>query len=457
MRASMFLAVAAGVLSPAYAQVVGKAFGMAAGTTGGGSATPAVPADIKQLAAWLADSTPRVILIDREFNFIGSEGTATSVGCENKDCPVSKGGQDYIGTLSCGDTSRMNPIASVKYDTAGTKPMPVGSNKSLVGVGNKGVIVGKGLRIIGSKNIIIQNIHFTNINPKSVWGGDALTLGNTDNIWIDHNKFSLVGRQFMVSGWDAAGRVTVSNNEFDGATKWSASCNGQHYWALLFIGAKDLFTFSGNWLHDISGRAPHYGTDKNGATNVFHAVNNLFENMSGHAFDIEPATWSLLDGNVFKGVKQPVTPQSTPRANSIYIQDKGTACVSAIGRACQPNQRDSTSGTLPAIEETDALTQLRKDAGANIAPAKPASGVEASVKANAGVGKINAGTTTPAPAPKPTTTTAAAPKPTATTPSTVGSGTVALWGQCGGSGWTGATTCAQGTCKVQNQWFSQCL
>lgn len=48
MRASMFLAVAVGVLSPAYAQVVGKAFGMAAGTTGGGSATPAVPADIKQ-------------------------------------------------------------------------------------------------------------------------------------------------------------------------------------------------------------------------------------------------------------------------------------------------------------------------------------------------------------------------------------------------------------------------
>ncbi|EEY18411.1 pectin lyase [Verticillium alfalfae VaMs.102] len=223
MRASIFLAVAAGVLSPAYAQVVGKAFGMAAGTTGGGSATPAAPADIKQLAAWLADSTPRVILIDREFNFIGSEGTATSAGCENKDCPVSKGGQDYIGTLSCGDTARMNPIASVKYDTAGTKPMPVGSNKSIIGVGNKGAIVGKGLRIIGSKNIIIQNIHFTNINPKSVWGGDALTLGNTDNIWIDHNKFSLVGRQFIVSGWDAAGRVTVSNNEFDGATKWTSS------------------------------------------------------------------------------------------------------------------------------------------------------------------------------------------------------------------------------------------
>ncbi|KAG8170177.1 hypothetical protein KVR01_000922 [Diaporthe batatas] len=38
-----------------------------------------------------------------------------------------------------------------------------------------------------------------------------------------------------------------------------------------------------------------------------------------------------------------------------------------------------------------------------------------------------------------------------------GSGTVAQWGQCGGIGWTGATTCASGfTCKVQNSYYSQC-
>ncbi|KAK3361858.1 cutinase-domain-containing protein [Lasiosphaeria ovina] len=33
----------------------------------------------------------------------------------------------------------------------------------------------------------------------------------------------------------------------------------------------------------------------------------------------------------------------------------------------------------------------------------------------------------------------------------------ALWGQCGGSGWEGATCCSQGTCKASNQWYSQCL
>ncbi|KAF3919235.1 Endoglucanase-4 [Arthrobotrys entomopaga] len=32
-----------------------------------------------------------------------------------------------------------------------------------------------------------------------------------------------------------------------------------------------------------------------------------------------------------------------------------------------------------------------------------------------------------------------------------------LFGQCGGSIWTGPTACAQGTCQVQNSYYSQCL
>ncbi|KAF4620618.1 hypothetical protein D9613_000781 [Agrocybe pediades] len=61
------------------------------------------------------------------------------------------------------------------------------------------------------------------------------------------------------------------------------------------------------------------------------------------------------------------------------------------------------------------------------------------------------------------TTTSASPVTTAhsstvaptTTPTSTGS--VALYGQCGGTGWTGATQCAQGTCQVVNPYYSQCL
>lgn len=38
------------------------------------------------------------------------------------------------------------------------------------------------------------------------------------------------------------------------------------------------------------------------------------------------------------------------------------------------------------------------------------------------------------------------------------SGTVSVWGQCGGIGYTGSTTCASGsTCTYSNPWYSQCL
>lgn len=66
----------------------------------------------------------------------------------------------------------------------------VGSNKSLVGK-NSATIKGKGIRMNSVSNIIIQNVAFTDINPKYVWGGDAITLDDTDMVWIDHVTVSV--------------------------------------------------------------------------------------------------------------------------------------------------------------------------------------------------------------------------------------------------------------------------
>lgn len=115
------------------------------------------------------------------------------------------------------------------------------------------------------------------LNPQFVWGGDAITLDNCDKVWIDHNKFSLIGRQMIVSGWGAAGHVTISDNEFDGKSTWSAGCNGKHYWTMLLLGEKDFYTIAGNWFHDVSGRTPHIGTDYTSSKIVVHAVNNYFQ------------------------------------------------------------------------------------------------------------------------------------------------------------------------------------
>jgi pectin lyase len=99
-------------------------------------------------------------LIDKTFDFRGTEGTATEAGCYQSTCTPANGGQTYIGTLSCGGSNMI--ATTITWDKAGATPLIVGSNKSIVGVGIKGVIIGKGLRLPATTtNVIIQNIHIT--------------------------------------------------------------------------------------------------------------------------------------------------------------------------------------------------------------------------------------------------------------------------------------------------------
>lgn len=79
------------------------------------------------------------------------------------------------------------PTTTASYYEAGVLGITVASDKSLIGEGSKGIIKGKGLRIVnGATNVIIQNIQISDINAKYVWGGDAITLDDTDLVWIDH-------------------------------------------------------------------------------------------------------------------------------------------------------------------------------------------------------------------------------------------------------------------------------
>ncbi|KAF2124121.1 polysaccharide lyase family 1 protein [Dothidotthia symphoricarpi CBS 119687] len=359
--------------------VVGKAEGFAASTTGGGSAACAIPASVTELKTWLTDSTARCIVLDKEYNFKGTEGTTTETGCRpaSNTCP-GNGGQDAINKASwCtnGNAGTGATSISVTYDTAGVAGINVASNKSLIGVGSKGVIRGKGLRMAnGAKNVIIQNIHITELNPQYIWGGDAITVDGSDLIWVDHVKVSLIGRQMFVAGTGASNRVTISNTEFDGATSWSATCDGHHYWAIYLTGSSDLITMKNNYIHHTSGRSP-----KIGGNSLVHAVNNYWYANSGHAFDIASGGQVVAEGNVFQNVVTPLLGNSG-KLFGAPTTSANTACSTYLGHTCQLNAFGS-SGTLGGTD-TSFFSNF---SGKTVATASAASTAPAT---SAGVGKI---------------------------------------------------------------------
>ncbi|KAF5858330.1 hypothetical protein ETB97_004566 [Aspergillus alliaceus] len=109
------------------AQVQGTPFCFAAGTTGGGNAKPAAPSSLKVLVQWLTDDTPRALLIDREWNFTGTEDTTNDRCCVTKVTTCEGGtskGQAWIQD-KCAD-GKFEPC---KWDNAARKAIEVGSNK----------------------------------------------------------------------------------------------------------------------------------------------------------------------------------------------------------------------------------------------------------------------------------------------------------------------------------------
>lgn len=163
MKFGLFVSAFTALLTSTAAQKVsGAAEGFAQGVTGGGSASPVTPRNIQELVTYLTDKSPRAIVLDRTYDFTGSEGTVRATGCApwgtGKGCQLAVNSANFCGT---------QPAAQITYDKAGTAGINVASDKTSIGVGNKGVIKGKGLRFVNVKNIIVQNIRKSELTDKT--------------------------------------------------------------------------------------------------------------------------------------------------------------------------------------------------------------------------------------------------------------------------------------------------
>jgi pectin lyase len=367
------------------------------GGAGGPTVRPTTLAELTQalcsstIGSSCTDTTPRVIEVTRAFDFVGSQGTKTARGCyAYTSCSNPVQSEILLdGQGGCAGKATFD----VTYDAAGVAPLLVGSNKTVIGVGGGGVLRGKGLTLRGGvSNIVIRNLTITTLNPQIVWGGDALTIDNADRVWVDHNRFSLIGRQMFVTGWGKASNVTFSWNELDGQTPYAAYCDGSHYWVSLNLGSADTITFLGNWVHHTSGRGPHVGGYA-GVNVVMHLIDNLYERGTGHAINPTSSDGTmqsrlLVEANHFTQVTRPVFIDGTPGLIYAPVSDEA-GCRGTLGRVCAANIASPapSSGWTPPLDAAALSGVASASAGALPEPF-PATEVPHVVPHLAGVGHL---------------------------------------------------------------------
>ncbi|KAG8817906.1 hypothetical protein FRC18_000326 [Serendipita sp. 400] len=374
--------------SASVVQAIGTPLGFGSSTTGGGSAAAATPTSNTQLVSWLSDSTARTIVLTSIFDFTSYYGSTSGTICKPWTCTPNP--QVAIDQNSwCENYEPSAATGTASWYVSGTGysyTLKVGSNKTLLGKGSSAGIKGIGLLIQNADNVIIQNINISDINAQFVWGGDAITIVGSTHVWIDHNYIKNVGRQFIVTGYDPAKSVTISNNLFDGRATYSAVCNGKHYWVALFTGTSDTITFAQNYIYMTSGRGPHVG-GTSGYTQYVHLVNNYYVSVGGHAIDSQVGAVTLAEGNYFNTVTTPSVSGSA--GNEYFIQSSSelSACQSALGRTCQANTLLSSGSVSRA--NTVVLTALKAQSAVTGYSPMTASAAATYVQANAGVGKVN--------------------------------------------------------------------
>jgi pectate lyase len=341
-------------------------------------------------AGLCTDKTPRIVQVSGVIDFTGTAGKTTSKGCVYADMS-----RDACKALPADKLERILPttgggqcdaatVFDITYDTAASKPLHIGSNKTLIGLGDGAGIKGKGLTLSSSDNIIVRNLAITDINAGVIFAGDAITFDKTDRVWIDHNRIARIGRQFIVSHFGQASNVTISNNDFDGTSDFGHYCNGKHYWNFLLIGADDSMTMVGNWIRHFSGRGPKVGGGQ--TPTRMHLVNNFFEDGYWIALSAMSQTSVLVEGNYFKDVAIPLSddaglvfaPLSQPTAAG------NSACQAALKRNCVGNVVSATPVQNNFKEDSTVFDAFKLDpSGALIAP-QPADSMPTVVPTKAG-------------------------------------------------------------------------
>ncbi|MEV6299727.1 RICIN domain-containing protein [Actinoplanes sp. NPDC051861] len=176
--------------------------------------------------------------------------------------------------------------------------LKVQSNKTIVGVGTTGEIVGGGFFLgTGVKNVIIRNLtirdtQMTDDDPDDkTYDYDGIQMDTADHIWIDHCKIMRMNDGMIDSRKDTT-YLTVSWNVLDTGNKafgigWTENVTAR-------------MTIHHNWIKNTNQRNP--STDN---VAYAHLYNNYLQNITSYGNLSRGATKMVLENSYFDNVANP--------------------------------------------------------------------------------------------------------------------------------------------------------
>jgi pectate lyase len=280
-------------------------------------------------------------------NALGQNGTTGGVGGPTVTATTSDQFLEFIDTVG-------PLIIRVQGAIDITSKQGVRPNKTIIGVGTSAVINGGGLDFYRSSNVIVRNITFTNAEDDSVNIGQ-----NSHHIWIDHNDFhpAADGSVDIVRG---AEYVTVSWNWFHGTDK------------TMLIGHSDgnadqdvghlKATIHHNFFDGTQQRHPRVRFG-----DPVHVYNNYYRNTALYGIASTMNAGVLVENDYFENV-------SHPCYSAGGYADSGPGRLVQRGSAFVNSGACETNGTVAQPAYSYTLDQ--------------ATDVPATVRANAGIGRI---------------------------------------------------------------------
>ncbi|MEU4744138.1 right-handed parallel beta-helix repeat-containing protein [Actinosynnema sp. NPDC023658] len=200
------------------------------------------------------------------------------------------------------------------------REIPVTSNKTIVGAGTRGEVVGGGFFLgAGTSNVIIRNLTVRDTRVASDdpddkdFDYDGIQLDTADRVWIDHNRVMRMNDGLIDSRKDTT-NLTVS---------WNVLAEGNKAFGIGWTdNTTARITIHHNWIHDTNSRNP--STDN---VAYAHLYNNYLQHVRGYGNYSRGNTKMVLENSYFDTVKDPYY-----RDDTAQLRQSGSVVVNSSGK-----------------------------------------------------------------------------------------------------------------------------